>query len=94
MVAVDNTSNTKKALGEGHFEAQGCLAHTLQVVVNDGVLLLPAVIDTLAVCRSIVSHFKHSIIAYHKIDQTRESLDIKNVDCNRMNLLGRILHCI
>lgn len=67
----------KKALREGHFEAQGCFAHTLQLVVNDGVLSQRAVIDTLAVCRSIVGHFKHSTIAYHKLDQIRERLDIK-----------------
>ena len=38
MVVVDKASNTKKALKESHFEAQGCLAHTLQLVVNNGVL--------------------------------------------------------
>ena len=38
MVVADNTSNMKKALREGHFEAQDCLAHTSQLVVHDGVL--------------------------------------------------------
>ena len=28
-------------------------------------------------CHSIVGHFKHSTIAYHKLDQIRERLDIK-----------------
>ena len=56
MVVADNASNMKKALREGHFEAQGCFAHTLQLVVHDGVLSQCAVIDTLAVCRSIVGH--------------------------------------
>ena len=37
MAVVDNASNTKKAWREGHFESLGCLAHTLQLVVNDGV---------------------------------------------------------
>ena len=77
MVVADNASNMKKALREGHFEAQGCFAHTLQLIVNDGVLSQRAVIDTLAVCRSVVGHFKHSTIAYHKLDQIRERLDIK-----------------
>ena len=77
MVVADNASNMKKALREGHFEAQGCFAHTLQLIVNDGVLSQRAVIDTLAVCHSVVGHFKHSTIAYHKIDQIRERLDIK-----------------
>ena len=38
MVVADNASNMKKALREGQFEAQGCFAHTLQLIVNDGVL--------------------------------------------------------
>ena len=33
--------------------------------------------NKMAVCRSIVGHFKHSTIAYHKLDQIRERLDIK-----------------
>ena len=70
-------SNMKKALREGHFEAQGCFAHTLQLVVNDGVLSQHAVFNTLLVCRSIVGNFKHSTIAYHKLDQIIERLDIK-----------------
>ena len=77
MVVADNASNMKKALREGNFETQGCFAHTLQLVVSDGVLSQRAVIDTLAVCCSIVGHFKHSTIAYHKLDQIRERLDIK-----------------
>ena len=77
MIVADNASNMKRAMKEGQFEAQGCFAHTLQLVVNDGVLSQRAVIDTLAVCRSIVEHFKHSTIAYHKLDQIRERLDIK-----------------
>ena len=76
MVVADNASNMKKALREGRFEAQGCFAHTLQLIVNDGVFSQRAVIDTLSVCRSIVGHFKHSTIAYHKLDQIRDRLDI------------------
>ena len=38
MVVVDNGSNMKKALKEGNFQAQGCFAHTLQLVVSDSVL--------------------------------------------------------
>ena len=73
---MDNAIVTKK----DHFEAQGCFAHTLQLVVNDGVLSQHSVIDTLAVCCSIVGHFKHrSTIAYHKLDQIRERLDIKKL---------------
>jgi len=47
-------------------------------VVNDGVPSQCAVIDLLAVCRSTVGHFKHSTIAYHKLNQKQERLGIKN----------------
>ena len=77
LVVADNASNMKRAMKKGRFEAQGCFAHTLQLVVNDGVLSQRAVIDLLAVCHSIVEHFRHSTIAYHKLDQIRERLDIK-----------------
>ena len=69
MVVADNASNMKKALREGNFEVQGYFAHTLQLVVSDGVLSQCAVIATLSVCCSIVGHFKHSTIAYYKLDQ-------------------------
>ena len=69
MVVVDNTGNMKKVLREGNFKAQGCFAHTLQLIISYGVLSHRAVIDTLAVYRSIVGHFKHSTIVYHKLDQ-------------------------
>ena len=40
----------------------GCFAHSLQLVVNDGLLFQRVVKDLLAVCRSIVGHFKHSSV--------------------------------
>ena len=83
MVVADNASNMKKAMRGGRFEARGCFAHTLQLIVNDGVLSQRAVIDTLSVCRIIVGHFKHSTIAYHKLDQIWTSI---NTNYNRMNL--------
>ena len=45
MVVGDNASNMKKALREGRFEAQGCFAHALQLMVNDGVLSQRVVIN-------------------------------------------------
>ena len=38
LVVADNASNMQRAMKEGQFEAQGCFAHTLQLVVNNGVL--------------------------------------------------------
>ena len=35
---VDNAANMKKAMKDGGYTYQGCFAHTLQLVINDGIL--------------------------------------------------------
>ena len=62
-VVWDNESNMIKAMSEGGLPDFGCFAHSLQLVVHDGLLSQRVVIDLLAVCRSIVGHFKHSSVA-------------------------------
>ena len=54
----------------------GCFAHTLQLVVNEGILSQRVVIDVLAICRGIVGHFKHSTLAYHQLDEIQDKLSI------------------
>ena len=49
LVLTDNASNMKKALRDCDLHGYGCFAHSLQLVVNDGVLSQRMVIDTLAV---------------------------------------------
>lgn len=73
---TDNASNTKKALRDANLSGFGCFAHSLQLIVNDGVISQRVVIDVLAVARSIVCHFKRSTLAYHLLDEIRERLDI------------------
>ena len=74
---TDNASNMKKALRDANLSGFGCFVHSLQLVVNDGVMSQWVVIDVLAVERSsIVGHFKHSTLAYHLLDEIRERLDI------------------
>ena len=48
----------------------GCLTHSLQLVVSDGMLSQKSVSDLLAVCRQIVGHFKRSTVAYDKLSCT------------------------
>ena len=76
IVLTDNASNMKKALRDCDLCGHGCFAHSLQLVVHDGVLSQRMVIDTLAVSRKIVGHFKHSTLAYHLLDEIKERLDI------------------
>ena len=53
------------------------IAHTLQLVIQDGLLSQRVVIDLLAICRSIVGHFKHSSIAYQQ--QSRRIYGFLNI---------------
>ena len=75
-VVRDNGSNMVKAMSEGGLPNFGCFAHSLQLVVHDGLLSQRIVIDLLAICRSIVGHFKHSSVACHKLARIQENLDL------------------
>ena len=55
-----------KAMDEACLPSFECFAHTLQLVIQDGLLSQRVIIDLLAVCRFIVGHFKHSSIAYQQ----------------------------
>ena len=70
----DNGSNMIKAMDETCLPCFRCFAHTLQLVIHDGLLTQHVVVDLFAVCRSIVGHFKHSSVAYHKLAAIQENL--------------------
>ena len=76
VVLRDNGSNMVKAMKDAKLPDLGCFAHTLQLVVQDGVLSQRAVINILAICRKIVGHFKHSSLAYSKLRQIQENLSL------------------
>ena len=50
LIVRDNSSNMVKAMADGDFDDLGYFAHTLQLVLHDGIFSQRAVIDTLAVC--------------------------------------------
>ena len=76
LVLTDNVSNMKKALRDCDLHGYECFAHSLQLVVNNGVLSQQMVIDTLTVSLKIVGHFKHSTLAYNSLDEIRVRLDM------------------
>ena len=65
-----------KAMRKANLPSFGCFTHSLQLVVNDGLLLQHMMKDLLSVCRSIVGHFKHSSVACLKLAQIQENLDL------------------
>ena len=64
LVLCDNAANMAKAIRDASLPSTGCFAHTLQLDVRGVVLSQRVVTETLAVCRKIVGHFKHSATAY------------------------------
>ena len=56
--------NMVKAMREANLPSFGCFAHSLQLVVNDGLLSQCMMKYLLSVCRSIVGHFKQSNVLF------------------------------
>lgn len=67
VILRDNASNMKKATNTMGVRSLSCFAHTLQLVGNEGLLSQRSVSDTIANCRQIVGHFKHSPLAYSRL---------------------------
>ena len=63
-----------KAMADGDFDDLGCFAHILQLVLHDGTFSQRTVIDTLAVCRQVVGHFKRSPLAYDHLKTIQPQL--------------------
>ena len=76
LVLRDNGANMIKAIRDTSLPSFGCFAHTLQLVVHDGILSQRAVTDVLAICRRIVEHFKHSSVAYCRLREIQQSLGL------------------
>ncbi|CAI5678562.1 zinc finger BED domain-containing protein 4-like [Oreochromis niloticus] len=76
VVLRDNASNIKKAMDRLGVASLGCFAHTLQLVVNEGLLAQRGVCDAVTVGRKIVGHFKHSPQAYSRLEDIQMELNM------------------
>ena len=76
LVLSDNASNMVKAMQDVSLPHFGCFAHSLQLVVIDGLLSQRAIADITAVFKSIVGHFHRSSIASHNLTRIQQSLGI------------------
>lgn len=64
LIVRDNARNMVKAMEDSGLNSIPCMAHTLQLAVNEGVLSQRSISDIIASGRKIVGHFKHSPLAY------------------------------
>nr|XP_033938439.1 uncharacterized protein LOC117446386 [Pseudochaenichthys georgianus] len=74
VVLRDNARNMAKAFGDYGVDSLGCMAHTLQLAVNEAVLSQRAVSDCVAIGRKIVGHFKHSQVASTALEKLQANL--------------------
>lgn len=81
VILRDNAANMKRAMLDLGVPSVGCVAHSLQLVVHEGLLSQRSVTDTLANARKIVGHFKHSPLAYSHLEDIQMEL---NMDVKRL----------
>ncbi|KAI2643098.1 Zinc finger BED domain-containing protein 4 [Labeo rohita] len=71
-IVSDNARNMAKAIEDSQLKGIQCMAHTLHLVVSEGVLSQRSVKDILAIGRRIVGHFKHSQLAYSRLQSMHD----------------------
>ena len=77
VILRDNARNMARAALDGNIASLPCMAHTLQLAVNEGVLAQPGVTSMLKLGRQIIGHFKHSTLAYTQLEDVQIELGMK-----------------
>ena len=72
----DNAANMEHAMKDAGVISFGYFAHSLHLVVHDGVLSQQGVSDLLSLCRTIVGHFKRSTKAADKLKEIQQNLGL------------------
>ncbi|XP_041846931.1 E3 SUMO-protein ligase ZBED1-like [Melanotaenia boesemani] len=73
-VVTDNGANMVSAVHKAGWKHYPCIAHTLNLVIKDGIKAVPEVVQLLTKCSSIVSFFHHSAKATEKLKQIQKQL--------------------
>ncbi|KAJ3608020.1 hypothetical protein NHX12_025070 [Muraenolepis orangiensis] len=74
VILRDNARNMVKAMKDAGWQSLGCMAHTLQLAVHEGVLSQRSISDIAAIGRRIVGHFKHSPLACSRLQNVQKDL--------------------
>ena len=75
-VIRDNAANYVAGLRDTDIPNFGCLAHTLQLIINDGVLVQRGVQELLRAARKLVGHYKHSTVSFQTLKQMQAQLGV------------------
>ncbi|XP_055063027.2 zinc finger BED domain-containing protein 4-like [Misgurnus anguillicaudatus] len=74
VIVRDNAANMCKAMKDADLPNLPCMAHTLQLAVHEWLLSQHSVTDIVATGRKIVGHFKHSPLAYSRLQNAQAQL--------------------
>ncbi|XP_060764433.1 zinc finger BED domain-containing protein 4-like [Neoarius graeffei] len=77
VVLRDNARYMIKAMEECGLASLGCMAHTLQLAVNEAVLSQRSITDCVSIGRKIIGHFKHSQLATSRLQNLQKQLGMK-----------------
>lgn len=77
VVFRDNARNMVKAMEECGVRSLGCMAHLGQLAVHDAVLSQRSVVDSLAIARKIVGHFKSSPLGTSRLRDIQREMGMK-----------------
>lgn len=77
VVLRDNARNMVKAMEECGVRSLGCMAHLGQLAVHDAVLSQRSVVDSLAIARKIVGHFKSSPLGTSRLRDIQREMGMK-----------------
>jgi len=77
----DNAKNMCRAVAlTGCFKDIRCFAHTLQLAINDSISSQRAIVDLLAIARSIVGHFSRSEQARRRLEEIQDSQNFPKLE--------------
>lgn len=71
-VVSDNVHNLAKAMEDSDLKGIQCIAPSLQIALNEGVLSQRSIVDIITTGMKIVGHFKHSPLAYSRLQSLQE----------------------
>ncbi|XP_041843803.1 zinc finger BED domain-containing protein 4-like [Melanotaenia boesemani] len=74
VILRDNARNMVKGMTDAGLPSLGCMAHTLQLAIHEAVLSQRSISDIIAKGRRIVGHFRHSPLAYARLQSVQQQL--------------------
>uniref|UniRef100_A0A3Q1EVB9 HAT C-terminal dimerisation domain-containing protein n=1 Tax=Acanthochromis polyacanthus TaxID=80966 RepID=A0A3Q1EVB9_9TELE len=76
LVLRDSGANMVKGLKLAEVPDLSCSAHTLQLVINEGLASQRAIVDIIAKLKHCATHFNHSILAKQRLQKIQSDLGL------------------